>query len=639
MEIIVHQHGAVYADSGYALVLTHSQALVWPYAAHMPSPETFSFTLPQTSKHVSDPLPIGSLVSASASSSDPGLVVIIPTSGKITYWESVSSAATMDLRLQRHGVEHTINGMYGGEMVIQILNAESAGFVLAFSTGRTAYMSVRDGQGRPSISVQFLRGGSGSAAGGIFGSVRNAFKSSSLRADIAAVRAARPERVGERRIIVASTKGKLQSWDIHRGGHASLITEAEGREAIVMAIKGQAPDLSELLLESFEIIDFTHTSKPTQEPERSSEEQGGAHILVLCCLKSQRRCHYFLVEVTLAVEELSIGIIRPITSYTSPVSPNAISRTRLYLPSPALVAYVVFDKAVLVVSMSRQINPPDLQLRNSGRLLPQSFEDVIDFREDMDVEIVGSGMEEPSTSYGAEDTKSRRYRAKFPATVLIVRGGGVIRVAATNLAKLTASTPQQVTAKSKLEQAVFFGKKDQNLLSFAVRSEIQFSPEELGSAALELSNDILRSQTPHIVSVPASVDQNLQLRAASLRDLAEYLRDNDIRLDRVTKWKLLWDAERIKAARMVWERYDTCVKEKPAGQKRGLLTEVVEYIHEDYKTEPVAEAGELDRVRHWFIHDIPIRMARRTTILLCRYLVRPTISFSRLCRVPTSSEL
>lgn len=528
--------------------------------------------------------------------------MVIPTTGKITYWESVSSAATMDLRLQRNGVDYTITGMYGGESVIQILNAESAGFVLAFSTGRIAYMSVRDGQGRPSISVQFLRGGSGTAAGGIFGSLRNAMMSSSLRADIAAVRAAKPERVGERNIVVATTKGKLQSWDIHRGGHVSLNAETDGREALVMAIKEQAPNLSDLLLESFEILDFTYTPKPITDPDHHGDD--GARLLLLSCLKSQRKYHYFLIDVVLRRNELNIGMVRPIKSYTSPVPSDITSKTRLYLPDPALVAYVVFDKAVIVVSMAKEINSPDSQLRNEGRLLPRSFEDVIDFRDDMNVEIVGSGMEEPHAAYGVDDTKSRRYRAKYPATVLIVRGGGVIRIAATDVTKLTTTEPQQVTAKSKLEQAVFFGKKEQNLLNFAVRSETKFSAEEMGDAAIELSHEILRSRTSHIPSVPASVELNLQARAAALRDLAEYLRDNNIHLDRVTKWKLLWDAERIKAARLVWERYELCVKEKPIGQKRGLLAEVVEYIHEDYKTEPVAEAGELDRVRHWFVNDV-----------------------------------
>jgi nuclear pore complex protein Nup133 len=268
------------------------------------------------------------------------------------------------------------------------------------------------------------------------------------------------------------------------------------------------------------------------------------------------------------------------------------------------VAFVVFDRAVVVASMARQPDSPDSQLQTESHILPLTFEDVIDFREDTDVELVGSGMEESrGPSHGLDDAK-RHHKAKYPATILIVRGGGVIRVAATDISKLTSSKPPQVTAKSKLEQAVFFGKLEQNPLSFAGRQELRFSSEETCAAALELSHEILSSATPLIPSVPASIDQNLRKRSAALHDLAEYLRSTDASLDRLTKWKLLWDAEKATAATAIWKIYDARIKDKPEGQKRGLLTEIVEFIHEDYKSEPVSDVGELDRVRHWFIKDI-----------------------------------
>lgn len=605
MQVAGRQRGAIYSDSGYALTLTHTHAIVWPYAVNIPSPETFAFELPQHSKHASDPLPIGTLVSASASSSDPGLVVVIPSSGKVIYWESISSAATLDLRLQRNGVELTIQGMLSGETVIQILNAESAGFVLAFSSGRVAYMSVRDGQGRPAISVQFLRGSSGTISGGIFGSLRNALSSSAARGNIAAVRAGPQEKVGERSVVVATAKGKIQSWNMHRGGHTSLNAEAEGREAIVMAIKAAIPAMTDLLLESFEIHDFTYTPKSVAGSQITDQDENGSHLLLLTSLTDRHNSHYFLVEVVVQRAEMSIRNIKAIKSYTSPITPTATSKPRIYLPNPALVAYVVFDRAVVVLSMAKQPDSPDLQLRAESHIFPQSFEDVVDFREDLNVEIVGSGMEEPhGPSQGIEDAKSRRHKAKHPAVVLIVRGGGVVRIAATDITRLASIKAQQLTAKSKLEQAVFFGNMDQNPLSFAVRPELQFSSEEVGEAALELSLDILKSETPHIPSVPASINQNLEKRSAALRYLAEHLKASGIALDRVTRWKLLMNAERMRAAVLIWKRYDACVREKAAGQKRGLLAEVVDYIHEDYKTQPVPEAGELDRVRHWFIKDV-----------------------------------
>ncbi|CAL3967495.1 unnamed protein product [Diplocarpon coronariae] len=599
----VHQHGSICPENGYALALTHHHAIVWQYHVNSQSPESFVFTLPYPPKHVTDPLPIGSLVSPSASASDPGLVVVIPSSGKITYWESTASAATIDLRLKRNGVELSITGMISGETVIQIVNAESAGFVLAFSTGRIAYMNVRDGQGRPSISVQFLRNGNATVGGGLLGSLRNALSSSAMRGDIAAVRAARPENVGERKVVLATTKGRLQSWDIHRGGHATINGEAESREAIVMAIKATAPALSDLLIEGFEIHDFTFTPKPVTD-SRLSDQEDGTHLLLLTSMAQKELSHYFLVEAVLIPDGLVVGNIRSITSYTNPVNRRAASKPRLLLPNPGLIAYIVFDCAVVIVSMAKQPDSPDLQLRSESHILSQAFEDVIDFRHELDFEIVGSGMEEPhGLSQIPDDPKSHRYKGKYPAAVLLVRGGGVVRVAATNMLKLSSSNAQKVTAKSKLEQAVFFGSLEQNPLSFAVRPELKFPSDQVGEAAVELSQDILRSDSPHIKDNLA-VDKNLKLRSTALRDLAKYLKTSCVVLDRITKWKLLWDAEKIAAATIIWKYYDECIRAKPEGQKRGLLAEMVEFIHENYKTEPVEEAGELDRVRHWFIKDI-----------------------------------
>lgn len=578
---------------------------MWPYVANTPSPETFTFALPHPSKHTSDPLPIGSLVSASASSLEPGLVVVIPTTGRIIYWESIASAATLDLRLQRNGVELSIPGMLSGERVIHILNAESAGFMLGFSSGRIAYMSVRDGQGRPTLTVQFLRAGGGSSSAGIFGSLRNALSSSSWHSDIAAIRAGHQDRIGERNVVLATKKGKIQSWDIHRGGHTSLIAEVETREAIVLVIKHAIPALSDLLLETFELLDFAYMPNSASSTGAVGHSDEGIRLLLLTSLTGRQTSHYSLVEVILNRGELAIGDIRPIKSYSTPVARGATSNTKLYLPNPAIVAYVVLDQAVILVSMAKGQDSPESQLMAESHLFPETFEDVIQFRNDMNIEIVGSGMEEPYGSpLGIEDTKLRRYKAKHPAVVLIVRGGGVLRVATHDVNKLASSEPPQVSPKSKLQQAVFFGTLEGNPINFTVPPKSQFSPEEIGEAALDLSNDILRSQTPYIPSVPASIEQNLRKRSVALRDLAEYLRQNGVELDRVTRWKLLWDAERMQAATVIWKRYDAAVSEKPEGQRRGLFTELVEFIHEDYKTEPVPENGELDRVRHWFINDI-----------------------------------
>jgi nuclear pore complex protein Nup133 len=276
-------------------------------------------------------------------------VIVIPTTGKITYWESIASAATLNLKLQRNGVELTIPGMLSGEKVIQILNAESAGFMLAFSSGRIAYMTVRDGQGRPAITVQFLRSGNGTTNTGIFGSLRNALSSSSWHGDIAAIRAGPQKKIGERNVVVATRKGKLQSWNIHRGGHTSLIAESEAREKIVTEIKEAIPALTSLLIENFELLDVAYFHDSTTETSiaRQGHVDTSVRLLLLVSLTEKHVSHYALVEAMLGSEGLQVGNIRQIKSYSTPIARDAISNTRLYLPDPSL-AFIVFDRAVVV---------------------------------------------------------------------------------------------------------------------------------------------------------------------------------------------------------------------------------------------------------------------------------------------------
>ncbi|KAG9241176.1 Non-repetitive/WGA-negative nucleoporin C-terminal-domain-containing protein [Calycina marina] len=597
------QQGAIYSESGYAITLSHTHALVWPYTEPKRSPATLSFKLPYPSKHATDPLPLGALVSASTSNDYPGLVVVMP-SGKITFWESIHNAATLDLiTTQKNGVELTIPGLHKGELVIQVLNAESAGFVLAFDSGRTAYMSVRDGQGRPAISVQFIRNNSlVKAGGGIFGSIRQ-YVISGASEEIAAVRAGPSDNIGERDVVIATVNGRISSWKIHRGGHTALYAEAEGREVIVMAMKEKQFLLSELSLETFELVDFTHTPKPPTG-SHYGDHLDGDYLLLLVSLGRGTKIHYALINIVLqpAVQSLVVTDIRSIKSYTSPINRQALSKPKLYLPNPALVAYVVFDKAVVVFSMVKRPDSPDSQLRSESHL-PEAFEDVIDFRGDSNFEIVGSGPEEPQVG-GLEGSK--RPKLKYPATVLLIRGVGVIRIAITDMTKhQIAGIPRKVTARSKLEQAVVYGVIEHNPINFAVRDELQFPPEEIAAAAVELSHDILKGKvTPITSNAPAAIKLNIQKRAAALHHLAEFLKASGVRLDRVTKWNLLCGAERMEAASTIWRLHDSSLASKPKGQKHGLLAEVVESIHEKSKTEPVSEDGEIDRVRHWFIHDI-----------------------------------
>lgn len=615
-----NQTADIFSTSGYALTLTAAHAIVWPYTSTSQSPETFTFTLPSASKPT-DPLPVGCLVSPSASSTEPGLVVVMAGSGKVVYWESISSAATFAfIKKDRSGVEHMITGMASGEKVVAITNAESAGFILTFNSGRLAYLNVRDGHGRPSISVQFLRNNLSASTSGIFGSIRHAFSNLSLRGDIAAVRADRSARVGERNVVALTAKGRLQAWKVHRGGHNEIIGEADVRDDIVAALQETDAGSQDFPAESFEAVDFTYVPKGL-EPKyleltrlseaMSSDDSTVQHLLLLVSLTLRSTSRYALVEAVLTSRECQIGMIRPLTSYSTPISTpisssstSQTTRPRLYLPRPALVAYVVFDRATVIASIAVPPESPDSQLQSDSHVLPAAFEDVVDFREDDVHEIVGSGFEETAAIHGHEDNRLHRHKTKNPAVVLMVRGAGAVRIVTTDVDKFASEQAPKVSAKSKLEQAVFFGVKQDNPLIFDGRQEIKFTKEETARAALEVSHEILSSTTPYISTLPASLEDNLRARSKALERLMSHLRTTGADLDRKTRWNLLYNAEKMYVATILWKRHEAFTAARPANDKKSLIGSIVEFIHQDQKHNPIANIGEVDRVRHWFVNDI-----------------------------------
>ncbi|CAF3636034.1 hypothetical protein QX201_003328 [Fusarium graminearum] len=603
-------------STGYALSLTQTHALVWPYTSTSQSPETFSFSLPSTTRP-NEPLPVGCLVSPSASSAEPGLVVIMGGSGKVVYWESIASAATfVFMKKDRTGVEYTISGMHSGEKVVAITNAESAGFILTFNSGRLAYMNVRDSQGRPSISVQFLRNNLSPPTGGIFGSIRHAFQHLSLKGDIAAVRADRSARTGERNIVALTGKGRLNAWRVHRGGHNEIIGDADVREEIIAALQEIDPVSQEYPEDSFEAIDFTYVPKGLESKyldlsrlsdAMTTDDSSVQHLLVLVSLTLRSTSRYALVEAILTPRDCQIGMIRPITSYSSPFSSSQLSETprpRLYLPRPALVAFVVFDRATVIASIAVPPQSPESQLQTDSHILPAAFEDVIDFREDDVHEIIGSGFEEIASASSHEEHRLHRPKTKNPAVVLMVRGAGAVRIVTTEVDKFASDQPPKVSAKSKIEQAVFFGVKQDNPLIFDGRQDIKFADDEIAAAALEVSHEILSSSTPFISTLPASLEDNLRARSNALERLITQLRIMGADLDRKTRWSLLYDAEKMHVATLLWKRHEAFTAARPANDKKSLVGTIVEFIHQGQKHNPVAEIGEVDRVRHWFINDV-----------------------------------
>ena len=605
--------GALYTDAtpGYALALTPTTAFVWPYTTTISSPETFTFDIPHPSKHHGDPLPLGSLVYSSATPTDIGLVIVMPTTGMITFWESASSAALDRSRQSRHSLEGSINGMYSSESVEQIMRAEPVGFILRLNSGRIVHLSLRDSQGRPQISTHVLSKHQ-TNAGGLFGGIKSVFGAASWRRDIVAVRAGRLSKQLDREFLVISSLGDLQTWVIHRGGHYSLKGESNARDVIVSA----SQDLMDTRDKTFEVLDVVVV--PSERQDFDVVGDGKLKVVALVAFLSRIRTTYVLARLEVGLGVVAVEGIHRIRCYEQSLDGSSTA-PRVLLPLPGNIAFIVFSRAIVLASVAGPSHPSEQQLFGEAHSGSLPFQDVVDFRDGVKAEIVGCGTEDSLRS-GTPDDDEHSSRAKFknPGCVVLVKGFGIIRMA--SLLPAPGNYTAEIgtlSAKSKIEQAIFYGTGPHKLLNFAGRPELQFSTQEVESAAIEISQDILTSSNKAIPVVTPSLDSQMRDRSTAIRNLAIYLQSTGLDLSRTTRWRLLWDAEKLAASRAVWRLYDRTLKYKNSQQQdddkmeddrhvadeETLLLAITKYLPKPSKTEARPEVGEVDPVRHWFIRD------------------------------------
>ncbi len=216
------QHGVVYSSTGYAVCLSHTHALVWPYAANSASPETFTFALPYPSQ-----TPVRSAASRLARGpfrlrrrarprgcdADNGEDHVLGV-----YLQRGPRSTSSDSSAMASKIPYPVSSL--ASMSRRLSMPSRLEFLLVFSSGRLAYMGVRDGHGRPGDihSVLPQRRGPGCRWASL-GSIRHALKNSALRGDVAAVRASPATKVGERIIFAATARGKVFAWRVHRGAN------------------------------------------------------------------------------------------------------------------------------------------------------------------------------------------------------------------------------------------------------------------------------------------------------------------------------------------------------------------------------------------------------------------------------------
>ncbi|GMG17238.1 unnamed protein product [Aspergillus oryzae] len=571
------------AGNCYALAMTNSHAIIWPYsiATSSPSPaDVFTISIPEPCREPNGPVPLGILLS-SVTAGLPGLMIITPDTGRIIYWETVSCAASLGLARQKQKtIQGSIPNLLSGEHITDLVNGEPSGVIVTLSSGRVAHITVRDPQGKPTVTVNFLRNTSGLSRIGFFGGIRNVLGGGFARKDLAAVRAGESHQRGQRDIIIATSGGLFEIWDTHWNNGIILKRQFDITNDLCHHLGTGDSNSSDD--SNIEILDFS--LMPAEYSVRELQASTSVppwHLSLLVTQSEMGSQSMSLVQVNLA-EEVHILSTHPIDLHG--VSTALDSKPRLYLPKPGDTAFVLMGHSVVLLSLSLGKD------QSAQHQQPRVFQDSISFRSGKAFEILGSGAEDKSDENSC------------PACLIMVRDFGIIRITALphHNSPPTAECVR-ITAKQKIEQAIFYGTMLGNPLNLNNKSSLDFSVMDIEQAALEICRELLQSRSKFIPTTAISLEQNLRSRAKALDDLACLLMQQNKLLGEQIWWELLWGAEKLAAQRAMWKIEEGSRKLK--GKGSTFLTHVINSMSDKFKTRVEKQDGEVDPVRNWFLHD------------------------------------
>jgi nuclear pore complex protein Nup133 len=514
----------------------------------------------------SDRIPLACAVSNS--SKELGLVVVYPSSGKITYVENIDSAESLKMFDKRSQLEGTFK-LHGGEFIDQIVDTEYAGLLLATSTGRLAQLGLQDGLGAAQISLNAFVA---PAKGSFFGDLLPSF-TSSWRPASQTVRS-RLLSKGRVQVVVLTEEGVFKVWEVTEAGQATFSDEIDLSNPLRdgLAKAHVAPsDKYTVKLKDFLLLPSDVADSPF-------------NCLILAMVQSESESYYVLVETTFQ-RSSSIYIKRVTAVKVLDASGNG--QPQLVLPPKSRTIFVLDGRDIAVVFWQDLFE--DVV---DGPVRTPSHQDVLHLQ-DRAGEVLASAADLVSSS-------SKNSKRPLSSVMVYTKFAGILKLSTTDKDKPLTAMVSYPSAKSKIEQAIYFGgAAKNNPLDLTDLSSFAFAPEEVELAALRISSDVLRTSTDYIPQSAVSMENHLTLRLTVLQDLMQYLLKHAHPLSRSAKWKLLTNAERLAAARAVWRKFDSLLATKDRDDV-CLLEQAIDAAIERYKNDDSSDVNDVDDVRLWF---------------------------------------
>ncbi|RLV82748.1 Nucleoporin [Meyerozyma sp. JA9] len=506
--------------SGYFVVAQKSSINVWNYRSSDSAPLTYQFPVEDAGEFP----PLASLTRpASATSQDPGIVIVNCTTGNVKFYESVQHAPALGLIHSKSSELVLPLQSNKGEYVTMAQNVEPAGVIIATSWKRCILISLRDQKSKPQLTTLELLPPYNT---GLMSRL-NIFKGLA-KADMDEIVSIRCGFVGDddltQDIIIQDSIGGFYLFTyqvMSPNGVSSIISRNSFKQNILRGIESSIDGYLPGSTPNLRIMDLW----PLKD------------IYICLCLIDDKTItgdEKNLVLVSAKIDNTGVLVYRShrLTRCTYTFSIESPQRPRLFIPSPGKTAFVSLGNSIIMTDI-------DVPYSQQGQIqyYKPRWEDI--FRLKPSIQVVGYGYENQSTNAN-------------PALVVLTANSGVLRLerfSDTEDITMKDADGTTSTLKSHIEQAVYYS--ESATIDFDIVDE--FPIDVIVQSVSEVSEEILNSTSPYLPSFLPSIKDYLSLKVTKYRNLILFVHRNFPQLKSTLVPPLVENLEKVEVSMFLWE--------------------------------------------------------------------------------------
>ncbi|KAI8597958.1 hypothetical protein EDD21DRAFT_407202 [Dissophora ornata] len=536
-------------DSGFGIVVSQKKCYIWAAqkdVTYRSPPMCIALPMPPNSYTSSEARVLLPAVTITKLDDQHSGVLACSPDGTCWYWNDID----LSLSDVNQHMSMTID-LVQGDYVSHVECAGPTGYYLGTRFSNVHQVWIKKVNGSIALASTPLHGKSGGAIASLFsmiGRPQGPDTSQRLRALTSGPKIQDPH---GRWDLFAMSRRSLLRWSLYRSGETTMESEApildQITERVMRDYSGSLPLGSDPRVRLLD-IEYTRNGKLVVLATFFATAHKYVETPLSCALFTLASQFGATVEIE-SVKYIQRTVDEDIRPEATP---------RLVIPHGGPGVFIIFPKAVIISSTL-----PDFD-----------FEDLVPLKSDR---FIG---------FGAEDWKQRGQEMGDSSELTIVckasgRLGIHIHLDGIGSPSLTDDfrTPQeQLTAQlqAKLEQAVFFGGKRNNPISFDLA---HYDTGDLNQASLNVNQEILNSHAALLTSGKDLTSRLLE-RFQRIKSIINSIQAAEMttRLSIDTRFQLCWSAEKLAAANALWGQYQLKLagKEKNKTSSRTNLKNVMD---------------------------------------------------------------